>query len=157
MIEFESKYWPLCHENWDDIETQKGFNFKPVWESLDDYIKVFSKNKYQFNKLIENKITRRICGHITVSPNVEFPDIALWIFKDFKGKGIGKKALQLALKEFGKTAQKDYLYAGIYPDNKVSIHLFKTMGFEETGNGEFERDVFSGGQTYQILFRKRIK
>ncbi|UTC67033.1 MULTISPECIES: GNAT family N-acetyltransferase [unclassified Treponema] len=151
LVEFNTEGWEPCYINWQDIETQKGFNFIPAWNSIDEYIEIFKVKDYLLNCLILDNDSKKYAGHITIS-NKDKPDIAIWIFKEFRNRGYAKKALKKAINLFRKT-NKSSLYAGIYNDNFASKKVFKSLGFTEIENDEEETNVFTGESTYQIIFK----
>ncbi len=62
----------------------------------------------------------------------ETAEISLYIRKEFRGKGIGKKLTQRIIEE-GKAAGLHSLLARIAAENEVSIRLAKAAGFERVG------------------------
>ena len=64
----------------------------------------------------------------------------LMIDKRYQKKGYGKKAIELALK-FIKTfpcGEAEYCWLSYEPENTVAKALYKSFGFEETGDMDGE-------------------
>lgn len=82
---------------------------------------------------------------------VDAPDIAkgnynLWrlmIDKDYQNRGFGRKAVQLAL-DYIKTfpcGEAEYCWLSYEPENKAARQLYRSFGFEETGNMDGEEVI----------------
>jgi RimJ/RimL family protein N-acetyltransferase len=150
LIPFEYVHWHPCFINWFDKDTQKGFNFIPKWNNINEYIQIFEKKDYTFNRIIT--VDKTPCGHITISNNEKYPDIAIWVFSKYRNMGIAKEAIQMTIQEYQK--DNSIIYAGIYKDNTKSLKLFYELGFEYYKNDEVELNVFTGEKTYQIELLK---
>ena len=79
------------------------------------------------------------------------PDIAkgnynLWrlmIGKDYQNRGFGRKAVQLAL-DYIKTfpcGEAEYCWLSYKPENETARHLYRSFGFEETGDMDGEEVI----------------
>jgi sialic acid synthase SpsE/RimJ/RimL family protein N-acetyltransferase len=78
--------------------------------------------------------------------------ISILVAPERRGKGIGAKALEMAL-DFAKRQGYEELFAEIKPENGPSIAIFKKCGFE------FQRNIthVDGGQAVEVLlFRKDL-
>ncbi len=82
---------------------------------------------------------------------VDAPDIAkenynLWrlmIDKDYQNRGFGRKAVQLAL-DYIKTfpcGEAEYCWLSYAPENKAARQLYRSFGFEETGDMDGEEVI----------------
>ena len=82
---------------------------------------------------------------------VDAPDIAkgnynLWrlmIDKDYQNRGFGRKAVQLAL-DYIKTfpcGEAEYCWLSYEPENKAARQLYRSFGFEETGDMDGEEVI----------------
>ena len=82
---------------------------------------------------------------------VDAPDIArgnynLWrlmIDKDYQNRGFGRKAVQLAL-DFIKTfpcGEAENCWLSYEPENEVARQLYRSFGFEETGDLDGEEVI----------------
>ena len=59
-------------------------------------------------------------------------EVSVYIHKDFRGKGIGKKLLEQLILQ-GKKAGIHYMLARISQGNESSIHIHEVFGFEHIG------------------------
>lgn len=86
---------------------------------------------------IDNKITG--WGALTpVSSRCVYAGVAevsVYIAKDYRGKGIGKKLLEELIK-LSEAEGIWTLQSGIFPENKASIELHKKVGFRMIGYKE---------------------
>ncbi|MFC7782976.1 MULTISPECIES: GNAT family N-acetyltransferase [unclassified Rossellomorea] len=57
----------------------------------------------------------------------------LMIDQNYQGRGYGKKATQLLLKELTHTYGNIELFTSAEPENVSAIKLYKSLGFEKTG------------------------
>jgi diamine N-acetyltransferase len=82
---------------------------------------------------------------------VDAPDIAkgnynLWrlmIDKDYQNRGFGSKAVHLAL-DYIKTfpcGEAEYCWLSYEPENKAARQLYRSFGFEETGDMDGEEVI----------------
>ena len=82
---------------------------------------------------------------------VDAPDIAkgnynLWrlmIHKDYQNRGFGRKAVRLAL-DYIKTfpcGVAEYCWLSYEPENKAARQLYRSFGFEETGDMDGEEVI----------------
>ena len=82
---------------------------------------------------------------------IDAPDIArgnynLWrlmIDKDYQNRGFGRKAVQLAL-DYIKTfpcGEAEYCWLSYEPENKAARQLYRSFGFEETGDMDGEEVI----------------
>ena len=73
------------------------------------------------------------------APNIAKGNYNLWrlmIDKAYQGKGYGKEAVKLAL-DFIKTypcGDAEYCWLSYEPENQVAAKLYRSFGFEETGD-----------------------
>ena len=59
-------------------------------------------------------------------------EISVYIHKDFRGKGIGKKLLEQPISQ-GEKAGIHYMLSRISQGNESSIHIHEVFGFEHIG------------------------
>ncbi len=59
-------------------------------------------------------------------------EVSLYVKKEHQGEGIGRKLLKRLIKE-GEKANFHTVVARVTKDNEVSVHLFKSEGFELIG------------------------
>ena len=79
----------------------------------------------------------------TDAPEIARSNYNLWrlmIDENFQNKGFGKEAVQLAL-NFIKTfpcEEAEYCWLSYEPENETARHLYRSFGFEETGEMDGE-------------------
>lgn len=70
--------------------------------------------------------------------------VGIVILSEYQSKGIAKAAIRLLMEYASKILQLHQLYASVTSDNENSLHLFRKLGFIETG---IKKDwIFSEGQ-----------
>lgn len=90
-------------------------NHRPLWVALDD---------------------QEICGWVSLESFYGRPaydktaEISIYISENFRGKGLGKKILTMALDESAKLGIETIL-GFIFAHNEPSIKLFERFGFEK--------------------------
>lgn len=57
----------------------------------------------------------------------------LMIDRYFQGKGFGKRAMQMVIEEIRKRPDCDHIKLSISPGNKSAELLYRSLGFEKTG------------------------
>ena len=80
--------------------------------------------------------------------------VGILIIEKFRGKGYGKKALDLLISHSKKNLNINCLFANIAFENKVSISLFKSSGFIKVGlkkSWNFYHNSFHDEYLYQKL------
>jgi diamine N-acetyltransferase len=75
------------------------------------------------------------------------------IDKEHRGKGYAKDALLVLINYSFKTLQLHQLYCDITEDNTDSLHLFKSVGFQEIGK---KADWVCTNNTYQSVIMFQI-
>ena len=63
--------------------------------------------------------------------------IGIVILKKYRRKGFAKEALVLLIKYAWKELKLKQLHAGIFLDNKSSLALFKSVGFQKVGKNNY--------------------
>lgn len=87
---------------------------------------------------VENDV---ILGWVALSPVSSrcvyegVAEVSIYISKDHRGKGVGKKLMKHLITESEKEGIWT-LQSGIFPTNKGSIHLHEKLGFRKIGKRE---------------------
>mgnify|MGYP001305036101 CR=1 FL=1 len=80
--------------------------------------------------------------------------VGILIIDKFRGKGLGKKALDLLIIHSKKNLNINCLFANIAYENKASVSLFKSTGFVKVGlkkSWNFYHNSFHDEYLYQKL------
>ncbi len=80
-------------------------------------------------------------------------EVSVYVHKDFRGKGVGKKLLELLIAE-GEAAGLHYLLSRIAQGNEASIYIHETLGFNHIG---IMHDVgFKFGKYIDVRMMERV-
>ena len=140
------------YANWLDPETQSGYNFRMT----DTYEEYHSKSAiFTFIAVILRNSDHKVIGVISLSPNLTEPDLAIRLYKPFRGQGYGTTAFSLALKYCFDTFSLPRIYAGCYEYNKASLNMLKKCGFIPYPEGNsYETHFLTGLPVTQLSFVK---
>ena len=137
---------------WQDIDTQKGYNFI-LTESFDEF-KDDDISKFKFWVVIEDKITKEKVGVIRLGLDEKCPDLAIWIYPQYRNQGYGTNAFKLALSYIFNNFHYQEISAGCYEDNIYSIKMLENIGFIRYPEGdEKETNIFTNKETTQLEYR----
>ncbi len=114
----EGRSWPFL-DKFDDIST-----FKAYFCSHDAFVLLESENKVVGCFYIKPNFPGR-CSHICNGGFIVAPES--------RGKGLGKMSAQLFLKLAPLLGYKAAFFNLVFATNKVSLHMWRTMGFKEAG------------------------
>ena len=143
---------PENYANWLDSETQSGYNYCMT----DTYEEYHSKAAaFRFIAVILRNADHKIIGVISLSPNQEEPDLAIRLYRPFRGQGYGTNAFALALKYCFEAFSLPLIYAGCYEHNQVSLKMLKRCGFIPYPEGNcYETHFKTGFPVTQLSFVK---
>ena len=137
---------------WQDTDTQKGYNFI-LTESFDEF-KDDDISKFKFWVVIEDKITKEKVGVIRLGLDEKCPDLAIWIYPQYRNQGYGTNAFKLALSYIFNNFHYQEISAGCYEDNIYSIKMLENIGFIRHPEGdEKETNIFTNKETTQLEYR----
>lgn len=102
-------------------------NGKTLQGQLQDFpwSQVFSPTKILVVVLSEDDNTAAACGIRSL-----FNVLTLYVGKQYRGQGIGKKILGKTIDE-AKNRGLRFILLGVYSDNPSAYHLYSTFGFKE--------------------------
>ena len=147
----------LNYENWLDLDMQKNFNHVCRWQSLEEYLAFFcspSRPKQRFVATIICLVDEHPIGNISLAPESLEPDLSICLYSDFRGKGFGTKAFDLAVKYVFENYNLDFIVAGAYEHNIASIKMLKKLGFRhDDSKDSIENNEFGDGRVRQLAFR----
>ena len=82
------------------------------------------------------------------------PDLAIWIYPQYRNRGYGTQSFALALKYIFIHYSYAEISAGCYEDNTNSLRMLKRTGFVRCPKGDIvESNCFTGEKTTQLEFR----
>ena len=134
---------------WQDEVTWRGFNFIPPKDC--DWLKEQNIGRFPFWVTAVNRETGEKLGSMRLSPDAA-PDLAIWVYPQYRGKGWGERMYRLAL-EYLFSHGYDTIYAGCFPFNKPSLRILEKMGFIRWPEGDTkEASVFDGSEITMLGF-----
>jgi RimJ/RimL family protein N-acetyltransferase len=142
---------------WQDPLVQKNFNFVPAWHSYDEYLasqQAPDGKKSRFLATIWYRKDKQAIGAVSLAPDGLEPDLAIWLHRDFRRKGLGAEAFGLAIQFIFQNFDLSYILTGVYEHNLASISLMNRLHFRRYPKGDvLENNVFGKGQVKQLAFR----
>lgn len=123
----------LHYECWQDPATQDGYNYK-MHDSFDKFCSRPIRSRL-LAVIIRNTDNTPL-GIISLSPEGSPPDLAIMLYKPYRGKGYGKNAFDLAAKYCMEAFELECIYAGCYETNVVSRKMLKSCGFLPYPDGD---------------------
>ena len=121
------------YECWQDPATQDGYNYK-MCDSLEEFCKRPTRSRL-LAVIIRNKDSKPL-GIVSLSPEGSPPDLAIMLYKPYRGQGYGTNAFALAAKYCLEAYSLDCLYAGCYETNEISRKMLKACGFVPNLDGD---------------------
>ena len=114
-----------------ELEVRKNsLNKKKIsWNSHKNWFKKKIQNKKSILYVFEKKDSA--VGQVRFDKQNKIVKISFSICEKFRGRGLGKKMLSMAIKKY-KPGKKIILIGEVKPKNLSSIKIFRSMGF--TGN-----------------------
>lgn len=160
IIESESiALTPYTHEDdsdmylcWKDTQTQKGYNF--IFNQTFEEFKETDINRFKFWVTVIDKNLKKRIGVIRLGLNEECPDLAIWIYPQYRNNGYGVKSFRIALEYVFKNYHYKEISAGCYCDNIYSLKMLNKVGFVRFPDGDIkEPNCFTDEETTQLSFK----
>jgi RimJ/RimL family protein N-acetyltransferase len=83
------------------------------------------------------------------------PDLALMIYKPYRGMGYGTRAFALGVRYCFEVLNLDTIFAGCYPHNTASMKMIEKCGFRPyPEDNQQEKHYLTGEDITQIGFIK---
>lgn len=150
---------PYTHEDdgdmiacWRDAGTQRGYN-----NILDDDCRqffAFDISQFPFWVMVRDQKTGCKVGALRLGLDEECPDLAIWIYPQYRSMGYGGESFRLSLKYLFEQRGYSELAAGCYMDNEKSLRILKRIGFERVPEkDEEEPNCFTGEPTRLLAFK----
>lgn len=83
----------------------------------------------------------KLVGFIMFDVDYDERELGIWrmmFAPEHQNKGLGYETMKKIISEYSKCQKFDYIYLFCSPQNKPALHLYKKVGFYETG--EIEED-----------------
>jgi len=143
---------PDLYNCWQDKETQNGYNHKPN-ESFEGF--THGSFKARFTATIIRLSDNVPVGAVFLSPEGTEPDLAIMIYKPYRGMGYGSRAFLMGAQYCFDALSLECIYAGCYPHNAVSLKMLKKCGFRPYPAGnQSEKHHITGEEITQLDFVK---
>lgn len=137
---------------WQDIDTQKGYN--GIFNQTFEEFKVFTIERFKFWVTVTDKKINQKVGVLRLGLDEVCPDLAVWIYPQYRNSGYGTQAFALALNYIFKQYSYHEISAGCYEDNINSLKMLRKIGFVRYPSGDcMEKNCFTGEKTIQLEFR----
>ncbi len=139
---------------WFDMETQKGYNC--TYEQAMEGVRHFEVERFPFWAVVVDKKLDKRVGTLRLGLDEPCPDLALWIYPQYRNKGYGTASFALALRYIFSNYPYSEIAAGCFEDNLYSMRIIKTLGFIHYPDGDFvEKDCFTKQDRTMQEFRIR--
>jgi Acetyltransferases, including N-acetylases of ribosomal proteins len=135
---------------WRNEDTERGFNFR-----MSSTFEEFSKQpvRSRFLATIVRCADNTDIGQIFLSSENTLPDLAIMLYKSYRGMGYGTQAFALGAEYCFDKLGFDRIYAGCYPDNFASHAMLIKCGFERNPGGDTtEKHYLMGEEIVQKDF-----
>ena len=128
---------------WFDLDTQKGYNC--TYEQAMEGFRRFEIEQFPFWVVVVDKKLDKRVGSLRLGLDEPCPDLALWIYPQYRHKGYGAVSFALALKYIFRSCQYPEIAAGCFEENLYSMRIIKKLGFIHYPDGDIiESDCFTG-------------
>lgn len=137
---------------WQDIETQKGYNciFNQTFEDFQST----DIARFKFWVTILDKKLNQKVGVLRLGLDEHCPDLAIWIYPQYRNHGYGTASFALALRYLFNQYHYQEISAGCYEDNTYSLKMLRKIGFVHYPNEDIVEDnCFTDQQTTQLELR----
>lgn len=137
---------------WLDIDTQEGYNCK-YDQALEGFRRMEIERFPFWVTVVDKKLGRKI-GSLRLGLDETCPDLAIWIYPQYRHRGYGAHAFALALKYIFSNYPYPAISAGCFEDNLYSMRIIKKLGFIRYPDGDVvEPDCFTGRDRAMQEFR----
>ncbi len=127
---------------WQDIDTQRGYNYKPDF-TLEEFMS--SPNRARFRAVAVRKSDGAVIGTVSLSPEGSLPDLAIMLYRPYRGFGYSTPVFGLALRYCFGHFDFDCIYAGCYAWNTKSRKMLANCGFAPHPEGNCNETHFEDG------------
>ncbi|MCK4429512.1 MAG: GNAT family N-acetyltransferase [Candidatus Aenigmarchaeota archaeon] len=121
-------------EEWGYLNEQKKISRKEVIESTTDLLKKI-ENKESVALVVE--VNGKVKGDADIDKKKHAQnhicDLGISLGKEIRGKGIGKRLMELLIREAKKNLKTEIIEIEVFAENKVALNLYKKFGFKKIG------------------------
>ncbi len=143
------------YECWQEPAIQEGYNYK-IRASMDEFCN--RPIRLRLLAVIIRNEDNESLGIVSLSPEGSAPDLAIMLYKPYRGKGYGANAFALAAKYCFESYGFECIYAGCYETNTVSRKMLKSCGFVPHPDGDCHESHYLTGEPITqydyVLYRK---
>jgi len=132
-----------CYDCWLDPDVQSGYNYA-IKQTFKEFADMKPKGRF-FAVIVENE-TGNAAGVIGLSPEGSPPDLAIRLFRPYRGKGYGTEAFLLGIAYCFDALKLDKIYAGCYQHNAASLKMLAKCGFEPHPEGNVNEKHYLTGE-----------
>lgn len=146
-----------CYACWKDAGTEDGYNYKML-DTLEEFCKRPIRSRF-LAVILRNEDNKSL-GIVSLSPEDSLPDLAIMLYKSYRGKGYGTNAFALAAQYCLEAFDLECLYAGCYETNTVSLKMVKTCGFIPHPDGNCHESHYLTGEPiiqYDFLIHRNVR
>ncbi len=121
-------------EEWRYSTRQKKVNRKEGFEVLTDLLKSV-ENKESVALVVE--INGKVKGMANIDKKKHAQnhicELGISLGKEIRGKGIGKRLMELLIREAKKNLKTEIVELEVFGENKIAQNLYKKLGFKKVG------------------------
>ena len=137
---------------WRDMSTQRGYNC--TYEQALEGFRRLEIEQFPFWVTVVGKELDKPVGSLRLGLDEVCPDLAIWIYPQYRHKGYGTNSFPLALKYIFDSYPYPEIAEGCFEDNLYSMRMLKKLGFIRYPDGDVvERDCFTGQDRTMQEFR----
>lgn len=128
---------------WQDPDTRNGYNHQMSCSPEEFNSRPI---RSRFLAVILCNKNKESIGIVSLSPESSLPDLAIMLYRPYRGKGYGTSAFALAAKYCLETFHLECLYAGCYESNTASRKMLKACGFVPHPEGNCHETHYLTGE-----------
>ncbi len=116
------------------IKADRKFNSKEEKKWLREVLKKIKEKKAV---MLVAEVNGKVVGNCSINKGKysksHVGTLGILIKKEFRGLGIGKRLMQLAIEEARKKLKIEIVVLTLFSVNKIAHHLYRKLGFKEFG------------------------
>jgi len=143
LAEFMPQDAAADYQDWQDKETQRGYNTDMTCSFADFQARPHRHRLYAV--IICRDAPETPLGIVMISPPPGVPDLAIRVFASCRGRGLGPAAFSLAVRYAFGTLKVAELHAGVYAGNLKSQRMLERCGFVRYPAGDLKEIQYETG------------